>query len=292
MFKLVRARANWTQDIYLEVGPQITTTSTPTVTFTITSTPVVTSLVTSTLSVTSTIDSNITVTQPSRTARKTWSVVPPAVFTTSTKTITRTRQVWSQKLVIETTTSTATCTTPVPWSHKPDKPCNYSPTKVHPIALETQTPSNSYRVLRKSDRAVPVAYARARIEAAKARRARGADIARIDKRAADLPTITIVATMPVNATVTVTAYPVTTTESTAVSTTATITLPPVTVFSGIYTAVTTLPTPTKTRIMFVHKTIRTTKTFGATFTKTVVVTPSASLEACQENGGRFGDGYF
>ena len=290
--KLSRINANPRQDIYLTVGPQATTTSTPTVTFTITSTPVITSVITSTLSVTSTVDSNITVTEPSRTARKTRSVLPPAAFTTSTKTITRTRQAWTKELVVKTTTSTATCTTPVPWWRKPDKPCSYSPTKVHPIALETSIPPNSFRIPRKSDRAVPIAYARARIEAAKARRAQGVDAARIDKRAADVPTITIDAGVPVNATVTVTAYPYTTTESTAVSITATVTLPPVTVYSGIYTAVTTLATPTKTRVVFVHKTIRTTRTFGATFTKTVVATPSGSLEACKEKGGRFGDGFF
>ncbi|KAJ4296715.1 hypothetical protein N0V90_006763 [Kalmusia sp. IMI 367209] len=279
----------WQRDIYLDVGPQATTTYTPTATFTITSTPVITSTSTSTFAITSTIKNSITYTKPSATARNTKTVIPPPVFTTSTKTITRTRRTWTKELSITTKTSTATCTTPQ-WLHKQDKPCNYSPTLVHPAALETPTGNGSpshHRYMRKSDRAVSVAYARARIEAAKARRDQKAQAAHLDKRAPDVPTITINATMPVNATVTITAAAITTTESTAVSTTATITLPPATVYSGVYTVTTTLPTPTKTRLSFTHTTQTTTKTIRATFTKTVVVTPTASLKACKKAGGHY-----
>ena len=287
--------ANLLRDLYLTVGPQATTTYTPTVTFTITSTPIITSIITSTLSFTSTISNSKTVTISSKSGRKTRTVTPAPVYDTKTKTVTRTRQVWTKELSVTTQTSTATCNTPAPWLYKVDKSADYSPTMVHPAALETSTIVAStapYRIVRKSDRAVPVAYARARIDAAKARRARRANQGLLAKRAADLPTITVNAATPVNATVTVTTDATTTTESTAVSSTQTITLSPVTVYAGgysLYTAVTTLPTPTKTRMKFIHKTIRTTKTYIATFTKTAVVTPSASVEACKNAGGYFDD---
>ncbi|KAL1599806.1 hypothetical protein SLS60_007611 [Paraconiothyrium brasiliense] len=278
-------------NIYLTVGIQATTTYTPTVTFSITSAPVVTMMTTSTLGLTSTIKNTNIVTLPSATAKKTQFITPPAVFTTSTKTITRTHRAWTKRLSITTETSTATCVTPAPWLHKQDKPCWYSPTLVHPAALETPTGSPNHRNMRKSDRAVSVAYARARIEAAKARRGQKAKGFQFDKRAPDLPTITVNATIPVNATITITGNPVTTTETTAVSTTATITLPPLTVYSGRYTPVTTLPTPTKTRLSFVRTTTTKIKTISATYTKTIVVTPSASLKACRAQGGRYWNGW-
>ncbi|KAF2447691.1 hypothetical protein P171DRAFT_461869 [Karstenula rhodostoma CBS 690.94] len=172
-----------------------------------------------------------------------------------------------------------------------DKPCWYSPTLVHPAALGAPTASpNQHRYMRKSDRAVSVAYARARIEAAKVRRDQKTKAAQFDKRAPDAPTITVNATIPVNATSTITGSPITTTESTAISTTATITLPPLTVYSGRYTPVTTLPTPTKTRLSFAHTTTTTTKTVRATFTKTILVTPAASLKGCRKQGGHYWDG--
>lgn len=284
---------NLQQDLYLTVGPQVTATSTPTVTFTITSTPIITSIVTSTLSFTSTISNSKTVTSSLKSGKKTRTVTPAPAYNTKTKTVTRTRKIWTKALSVTTQTSTAVCKTPAPGSHKEDKSADYSPTIVHPAALETPISTASsakYRIVRKSDRAVPVSYARARIQAAKARRARRANMGQLIKRAADLPTITVKATEPVNATVTVTTSATTTTESTAVSTTKTITLSPVTVYVGGYgviTTVTTLSTPTKTRMKFVHKTVRTTKTYKATFTKTVVVTPSASAEACKSAGGYF-----
>ncbi|OAG12855.1 uncharacterized protein CC84DRAFT_1201749 [Paraphaeosphaeria sporulosa] len=281
----------WQRDIYLTVGTQVTTTYTPTVTYIITSTPVVTLTTTSTLGVTSTVKNTHIVTLPSATAKKTQSITPPAVFMTRTKTITRTRRAWTKQLSIKTETSTATCITPAPWSHKQDKPCWYSPTLVHPAALETPTASpNQHRNIHKSDRAASIAYARARIEAAKARRDQKAKAAQFDKRSPNVTTTTVNATLPVNATITITGSPITNTESTAISTTATITLPPLTVYSGRYTPVTTLPTPTKTRLSFVYTTTTTTKTIRATFTKTVVVTPAASLKACRKQGGHYWNG--
>lgn len=275
-------------DIYLTVGTQVTTTYTPTVTYHIISTPVVTLKMTTTLGVTSTIKNAYNVTLPSATLSMTQSITPPEVFTTSTKTITRTCRQWTKELSITTETSTASCITPAPWSHKQDKPCWYSPTLVHPAALETPTASpDQHWNMRRSDRAVPIAYARARLEAAKARRNQRANAVQFDKRAPDVSTITVNATLPSNITITKTGSPVTTTESTAVSTTATITLPPLTFYSGLYTPITTLPTPTKTRLSFSHTTTTFTKTIRATFTKTIVVTRAASWKACRKQGGHY-----
>ncbi|KAL5450595.1 hypothetical protein PMIN05_000852 [Paraphaeosphaeria minitans] len=282
----------WQRDIYLTVGTQATTTYTPTVTYSITSTPVDTVTTTSTLDVTSTFKNTHVVTLPSATAKKTQSITPPAVFTTKTKTMTRTRLAWTKQLSIKTQTSTEACITPAPWSHKPDKPCWYSPTLVHPAALETPAAYTiQHRNMRKFDRAVSITYARARIEAAKARRDQKARADQFDKRAPDVPTITVNATLPVNVTITITGSPITTTESTAVSSTTTITLPPLTVYSGRYTPVTTLPTPTKTRLAFARTTTTTTKTIRATFTKTIVVTPAASLKTCRKQGGHYWNGW-
>jgi hypothetical protein len=142
---------------------QDTTTYTSTITYSITSSPVVISKATSTWGVASTIKNTYAVTLPSATAKKTQSITPPGVFTTSTKTMTRTRGVWTKQLNIKTETSTAICITPAPWSH--------TPTLVHPAALKTPTVSpNRYRDTHKSDRALSINYARARIEAARSRR--------------------------------------------------------------------------------------------------------------------------
>jgi len=282
----------WQRDIYLDVGPQATTTSTPTVTFSVTSTPIITSTSTSTLSFISTVGPTTTYTIPSRTAKATKFVTPRPVFTTRTKTLTRLRRTWTKKLSITTKTKTAICTTPPPWSRKQDQPCTYTPTMTHIPALETPTGTGSptlRRYSRRFDRAVSVEYARARINAAKARRNEKAKSAQLDKRAPDAPTFTVTAALPVNETVTITASPITTTESTVVSKTATVTLPPVTVYSGIYTHARTLPTPTKTRLRFTYTTSTTTKTVCATWTRTIVVTPAASLKACKKVGGHFGN---
>ncbi|KAF2255605.1 hypothetical protein BU26DRAFT_443779 [Trematosphaeria pertusa] len=277
----------WQRDLYLTCGPQATTTSTPTATFDVTSTPVVTSTSTSTFVITSEFGPTATFTLPSATAKKTKTITPKPVTTTATKTFTRTKYTWTKELSIVTKTETATCTTS---KSKPDKPCTYSPTLLHPAALETPTSlPRMHRFMRKADRAVDVEYARARIEAAKLKRDRKARVAApIAKRAPDEPTITITASPPVNITVTHTAPATTQIETTAITSTTTTTLPPVTVYSGIYTSTITLPTPTKTRLAFKYAVTTSTKTFRATWTSTTTITPSASIPACKSRGGHFG----
>jgi hypothetical protein len=185
------------------------------------------------------------------------------VSTTQTITFTNTKWSFTQSISYTTKTETATCTVP---SKKRDKPCTYSPTKIHPAALVT--PTIIPRVARYAvrDRAVDVEYARKRIAAAKLKR----DLAMRDagiilgKRAPDAPTLTITAATPANTTSTITAAPITATLTTAVTTTSSTTLPPVTVYSGIFTATITAPTPTRTKLTFALTTVTSTKSIVAT----------------------------
>ncbi|KAJ4367276.1 hypothetical protein N0V83_006857 [Neocucurbitaria cava] len=278
----------WQRDLYLTVGPQVTSTYTPTVTFSITTTPIVTQTTTTTSTDIITTGPLSTVTSPSGTAKKTKTVTPAPTTTTSTKTMTKTSVTLTKNFAKSTKTVTATCTTPGRPGH-PDKPCKYSPTKLHPAALVTPTiiPKLN-RFTRKSDRQVDYEWARARVEAAKARRdAKARDGAQLERRAPDAPTTTVTYDTPVNSTTTVTAPTSITTQSVLITATSTSTLPPVTVLSGVYTQTITLATPTKTKHKFTYATTTKTVTFGATFTKTKTVTPTASVTACKRLGGHF-----
>lgn len=139
--------------------------------------------------------------------------------------------------------------------------------------------------MRKSDRAVDYEWARARIEAAKQRR--DAKAQGLERRAPDVPTTVLTAETPIVTTTTITAAATTTTETALVTETSTSVLPPATVFSGIFTQTTTLPTPTKTRLRLDWATTTKTITWGATFTKHTTVTPTASVSACKKAGGHF-----
>ncbi|KAF2120805.1 hypothetical protein BDV96DRAFT_683222 [Lophiotrema nucula] len=279
----------WERDLYLDVGPQATTTFTPTVTLSITTTPTITATTTTTQTILSTVGPLTTFTVPSKTARRTKTVIPKPVTTVVTKTFTRNLYSWKKELVTTTKTVTASCT--IPTKHK-DKAATYSPTLIHPAALVTPTGEPSkpkkHRYVRKADRAVDIEYARARVEAAKAKRnLRVREAHAVAERAPDAPTSTITAN-PVNATTTATAPAITTTESILASTTSTTTLPPATVYSGVFTSTVTLPTPTKTQLKFTYTTAWTTKTIRATWTRTTTVTPKASVTACKNHGGHWG----
>lgn len=224
-----------------------------------------------------------TVTVPSATAKKTKTITPKAVTTTSTKTLTKTRLDATRVVVTTTKTATATCT--LPGRPQPDKPCRYSPTRLHPAALATPTTISKARYMRRSDRVVDYEWARARVEAAKERRNARAE--GLQRRAPDEETTTITAPTPVTTTSTSTAPAATTTETELVTQTSTSTLPPATIFSGVFTHTTTLPTPTKTRLRIGWATTTKTITWGATFTRHTTVTPSASITACKKAGGHF-----
>lgn len=276
-------------DLYLTVGAQATMTYTPTLTISITENP--TSIVTETSTFTdvSTVGPLSTVTVPSGTAKRIKTVKPKAVTTTSTKLKTKTS--WSRTRQVTTTTKTvtATCTTPAPPT-RPDKPCKYSPRLLHPAALVTPTSiPKLHRFIRKSDRVVDYEWARARVEAARQRRdalARG-DVAALERRAADAPTVTVTGTEPVSTTTTVVESTIFTTESVLETAFTTTTLPPATVLKGLLTLTTTLPTPTKTKVTHQYTTITSTKNVGATYTRVTTVTPTSAVSACKKKGGHF-----
>ena len=117
-----------------------------------------------------------TVTIPSATAKNTKTITPPAVTTTSTKTLTKTKFTHTRVIKTTTQTKTATCTLPGRPS-KLDKPARYSPTRLHPAALATPTTihKGKGRRNRRPDRIVNYGWARARVEAAKQKRAAAAE---------------------------------------------------------------------------------------------------------------------
>lgn len=275
----------WQRDLYLTVGPQATSTYTPTITMTITSIPTQTKTDTTTFTDVMTTGPFSTVTVPSGTAKRIKTITPKAVTATSTKTMTRTKVSLTKVVSITTKTVQATCTTPA-HTGRPDKPCTYSPTKIHPAALVTPTtiPTN-FRWARKADREVDIEWARARIEAAKRKRDQAK--APLERRAPDAPTITVTGDTPASTTTTEQGPPTTTTETVLVTEASTYTIPAPTVLSGLITLTTTLPTPTKTRITLAYTTTTKTINFGATYTKTSTITPSASVTACKSQGGHW-----
>jgi hypothetical protein len=276
----------WQRDLYLTLGTQVTSTYTPTVTFSTTTVPIATQVLSTTSVLVTEVGPFETVTIPSATAKKTKTITPKAVTTTSTKVMTKTRLDATRVFVTTTKTATATCTTPGR-PGKPDKPCHFTPTLLHPAALATPTSLPKYnRYVRRSDRAVDYDWARARVEAAKQKRSAKAQ--GLERRAPDAPTTTLTAETPISTTTTITAEPTTTTETVLFTQTSTSTLPPATVFSGVFTSTTTLPTPTKTQLRLDWATTTKTITWGATFTKYTTVTPTASVSACKKAGGHFG----
>lgn len=279
----------WQRDLYLTVGTPVTTTFTPTVTFSIFSTPIETHTTTTMFTNIITTGPLSTVTLPSGYANETKTIIPVATTTTSTKIMTKTSMSLTKTFAVTTQTVTATCTTPgLPG--RPDKPCVYSPTLIHPAALVTPTTiPKMHRFMRKADRVVDIEWARARVEAAKQRRAEKAReaAAPLERRVPDAPILTVTGNEIVNTTTTILAPATTTTETVLSSTTTTSTLPPVTVFSGLYTSTITLATPTKTQLRLSFATTTKVITFGATLTKHTTVTPSTSVSACKKAGGHF-----
>ncbi|KAJ8109549.1 hypothetical protein OPT61_g7381 [Boeremia exigua] len=273
----------WQRDLYLTVGPQVTSTYTSTMTVVTTTFPITTTTETSTSLLVTEVGPFTTVIVPSATAKKTKTITPKAVTTTSTKTLTKTRLDATRVYATTTKTATATCT--LPGRPQPDKPCRYSPTLLHPAALATPTTLSKGRYMRRSDRVVDYEWARARVEAAKQRR--NEKTQGLQRRAPDAETVTITADTPVTTTSTSTAPATTITDIELVTQTSTSTLPPATIFSGVFTHTTTLPTPTKTRLRIARTTTTKTITWGATFTKHTTVTPSASVTACRKAGGHF-----
>lgn len=143
-----------------------------------------------------------------------------------------------------------------------------------------------HRFIRKGDREVDYEWARARVEAAKERRAAQAR-GDLQRRAPDAPTTILTASQPVNVTTTIMAPAITTTESVLLTASSTFTVPAPTVLSGLITRTTTLPTPTKTKTYLDFTTTTKVLTIGAKLTRTTTVTPAATLIACKKEGGHF-----
>jgi hypothetical protein len=134
-----------------------------------------------------------------------------------------------------------------------------------------------HRFMRKADRVVDYEWARARVEAAKQRRAGLARDAGVpfERRTPDASTFTVL--VPAN----------TTTETVLIFATTTSTLPPATVVSGLFTNIITLATPIKIQFQFSFTSTTKVVTFGATFTKYTTVTPTNSVSACKNAGGHW-----
>jgi len=276
----------WQRDIYLNVGPQATSTYTPTLTVTSISIPLTTVTETTTSLLVVETGPLSTVTIPSATAKNTKTITPQAVTTTSTKTLTKTKFTHTRVIKTTTQTKTATCTLPGRPS-KLDKPARYSPTRLHPAALATPTTihKGKGRRNRRPDRIVNYGWARARVEAAKQKR--NAKDQGLERRAPDEETTTVTDETPVTTTTTSTAAATTTTETELITQTSTSTLGPSTAFYGVLTQTITLPTPTKTRLRIGWATTTKTISWGATYTKYATVTPTASVSSCRRAGGHF-----
>ncbi|GME47364.1 hypothetical protein GTA08_BOTSDO09460 [Neofusicoccum parvum] len=288
------------RDFQLDVGPQITTTVTPTITITSTITPIV-NVTTTTVNTETTTLPTPTTTVPSMTLQKTKTVIPPAVTTTKSinlATITIPKVSVSVTKIVKTTT--ASCHLPRrqptidPWIQIwPTIPAAQSivasAASVAGVAAPTETapPSAKFRVVR--DPLGALEANREKWLQERAERLQGA--AGMAKRAPDAQPLTVTEQSTSNwvtSTAVATTTPVTNTVVATTTTTTTITPAAITVMSGktyLPPATTTLPTQTKTRTIFGVAKVTTTRvqTFSVTITTTVSSAPSKT--ACRRQGG-------
>ncbi|MCJ1426818.1 hypothetical protein MMC29_004721 [Sticta canariensis] len=263
------------RDFSLLVGPQQTTTYTPTVTVQSTLIPILNSTSTNTYVSTTTL-APATVTQPSTTLHPSTTITPAKVTSTTTSTLgTITLVDFTVPISQVVVTSTATCITPTK-QKSPDPTCTTGPCLAAAAPLETPASAKFRRLA--IDRAQ-------RIQERKER------LGEMQKRSPDSATITVtdLNTDDYFTTTTTVTGPATTLTVVSTSTVfATETPPPMTVFSGVSTASTitiTAPTPTKTRTVYTNAVALITSTRVKTVTVTTIVTPSASLAACAQIGG-------
>ncbi|KAF2020698.1 hypothetical protein BU24DRAFT_445873 [Aaosphaeria arxii CBS 175.79] len=258
------------RDFELSVGPQSTTTETPTATATFVSTPVITATSTITDTVT-TVLSPSTITSPSVTVTRTKTYTPARVTTTSTKAL-FTLRFTSIKLEISKVTQTKTATCRRPFRQPtPD-----------PVARIRPTVGPAARVMSPKFRR--------EIEAEKARFVEERRI-RFVERAPDPQPLTVTETDTAKwqtVTSTSTAPATTAFISSTLLTTTTSTPPPVVVLSGKTTAAivtVTAPTPTRTITRYNIATSITTKTKTFVYTVRTTITPSSVASACKTAGG-------
>ncbi|KAF2203974.1 hypothetical protein GQ43DRAFT_410463 [Delitschia confertaspora ATCC 74209] len=274
------------RDFSLSVGPQSTTTFTPTITATITSTPVINQTVTSTDTSTTTL-LPITVTNPSTTIKPTTTVTPPKVTMTSTRTaFTLSLTSYTLRIVPATRTKTATCKAPTKQA-KHDPTATITPTmsalaSVFPTEISISAGSAKFRM-----RGNPLSNKAAFLKARSARLE-----SQLGKRAPDPQPLVVTDTVTSNwgtVTSTSTASAVYVTINVAVTTTSTLTPAPVTVVYGSTVApvvTITAPTPTKTVTKnTIAKSTVTTKTINYTYTITKTTTPASVSTECKYHGG-------
>ncbi|KAF2001989.1 hypothetical protein P154DRAFT_463582, partial [Amniculicola lignicola CBS 123094] len=219
------------RDFSLSVGPQSTSTYTPTVVITVLTTPVVTTTTTTTDTSTTEVKAS-TVTTPSITITPTTTVTPARVTTTTTKALLTLKfTAYSLDISQVTKTKTASCRTPTrPSKHDPT--CKIKPT-VGPAATVL---SSKFRREIAIDKAALIKRRNAKIY----------------ERAPDPQPLVVTDTNTdewSTTTSTSTAAALTATSTVTASATTTVTPAPITVAGGKATAAivtTTAPTPTRT----------------------------------------------
>ncbi|KAF1809693.1 hypothetical protein P152DRAFT_157102 [Eremomyces bilateralis CBS 781.70] len=280
------------RDFSLSVGPQITTTYTPTITALETITPTSTAVIWETDTLTETLPPKTTAVP--RTVTRTVTVRPKRVTTTTTKTLLTLKIVKPTIVVTKTTkTITATCSRRGRQNH-PDPTCHILPTVI-PVPPALQTLILGTRSIRIKGRDVHD-YLADKERFVRERRDRFADLEepshQLEKRAPDQATLTVTDTdtahYPTTTNILTASPPIVITETSETTTTTTSTPPPVTIVTGRTQApavTVTLPTPTKTKKKWVIARTTSYRTYTRTVTITTRVTPSSVKTACNRQGG-------
>ncbi|RDW91714.1 hypothetical protein BP5796_02879 [Coleophoma crateriformis] len=239
----------------LLVAPQQTVTDIPTVTITSDIVPTSTIVSTSTEQYYTTLP--LVTISTVTTGKGTVTITPPVVTKTISVTSSQTKSIITYSTSLIYSTKTATCSVPT----KNSVPDPAPETAALNLALQlVGSPTIS------SSAAVATASSKRKRDASVSRRevVRRKAIARhLEKRAPDVPTITVVDTNPadwVTSTILTTDPAVTTTSITTTSPTQTITPAPVTFYTGTVFKTTTLGTSSRTYTSIIRTTITTTKT--------------------------------
>ncbi|KAJ4359607.1 uncharacterized protein N0V89_000162 [Didymosphaeria variabile] len=266
------------RDFLLSVGPQSTSTVTPTITATRVINPIVNQTITTTTTGTTFLNPS-TLTVPSATITPTTTVIPSRVTSSSTKAF-LTIKVTAYTFDITKVTSTKTASCKLPTRSAAFDPRAVIIPTVGPVAVAN----------------IIASLGLFRREADKARflQDRASRLA-LAARAPDPQPLLVTETNTnkwTTSTVTSTGSPIVATITSEVTSLATLTPPAVTVLSGEQTALQvtiTAPTPTLTKTVYVVATVgTTTKTVDYMFTIRVTTTPSAVAEACTSAGGILG----
>jgi len=292
------------RDFCLTVGPQQTTTVTPTLIVNTAITPIVNATVTSTSTITSTAKTSTT-TVPAINIDPTITIYPLAKYTTVTHavlTLTSTKDV-PHIVATSTAQATASCSLPTPRDVK-DPVCTTVPSNI-PSDLQNII-KNVLGLLKRDTKPQPTArsgsteFKRAIIEGraadpeAKAewllQRHNRLAAQKLNKRSPDEPTVTVTDTSaaPITVTSTTATAAASTVYVSVVQTSTTVTTPIKTVSEGIQIAIstTTASQSTITDTVQVHGTVvYVTQTTDATLTITSTTTPSAVAASCSSSGG-------